>query len=73
MTYLGYSARIDYDDEDGIVFGRLAGTADGVGFHAKTMTGLHKAFREAVDDYLETRAELGASLGAPDRARTCST
>ena len=34
MSYKGYSARIDYDDEDGIFTGRIAGIRDGVGFHA---------------------------------------
>jgi predicted HicB family RNase H-like nuclease len=59
MSHQGYSAHIDYDDEDGIFFGRLAGIRDGVGFHADTVEGLRGAFREAVDDYLETRAKLG--------------
>jgi len=34
MTYKGYAARIEYDDEDGIFTGRIAGIRDGVGFHA---------------------------------------
>jgi predicted HicB family RNase H-like nuclease len=59
MTHQGYSARIEYDDKDGIFFGRLAGIRDGVGFHADTVEGLRAAFREAVDDYLETCAKLG--------------
>ena len=59
MSYKGYSARIEYDDEDGILVGHLAGICGGVGFHADTMEGLRKAFREAVDDYLETCAKLG--------------
>ncbi len=65
MTYQGYSARIEYDDKDGIFFGRLAGIRDGVGFHADTVEGLREAFREAVDDYLETCAKLGRE---PQRA-----
>ena len=32
MTYEGYSARIEYDDDDGIFTGRIAGIRDGVGF-----------------------------------------
>lgn len=65
MTYKGYSARIEYDDEDGVFFGRLAGIADVVGFHADTVEGLREAFREAVDDYLDTCARLGRE---PQRA-----
>lgn len=65
MTYKGYSARIDYDDADGLFTGRIAGIRDGVGFHADTVEGLRAAFREAVDDYLETCAQVGK---APQRA-----
>ncbi len=53
MTYKGYSARIEYDDEDGIFTGRIAGIRDGVGFHADTVADLREAFHDAVEDYLE--------------------
>jgi predicted HicB family RNase H-like nuclease len=59
MSYKGYAARIDYDDADGIFTGRIAGIRDGVGFHADTVEGLRAAFREAVEDYLETCAKTG--------------
>ena len=65
MTYKGYSARIEYDDEDGILFGRIAGIRDGVGFHADTVEGLRVAFHEAVEDYLETCARLGREPQRP--------
>ena len=55
MTYKGYAARIDYDDDDRIFTGlTIAGIRDGVGFHADTVDGLRQAFHEAVEDYLET-------------------
>ncbi|NGM44181.1 type II toxin-antitoxin system HicB family antitoxin [Rhodobacter sp. SGA-6-6] len=59
MSYKGYSARIDYDDEDGLFVGRIAGIRDGVGFHADTVEGLREAFHEAVEDYLETCVRVG--------------
>ena len=59
MSYKGYSARIEYDDEDGIFTGRIAGIRDGVGFHAETVDGLREAFHEAVEDYIETCAKVG--------------
>ena len=59
MKYKGYSARIHHDDEDGIFTGRIAGIRDGVGFHADDLTILQEAFREAVDDYLETCVRAG--------------
>ncbi|MBW6421171.1 type II toxin-antitoxin system HicB family antitoxin [Rhizobium sp. XQZ8] len=65
MTYKGYSARIEYDDEDGILFGRLAGIRDGVGFHADNVEELRAAFHEAVDDYIETCAKIGKEPQKP--------
>lgn len=65
MTYKGYTARIEYDDEDGIFFGRLAGIRDGVGFHADTVADLRAAFRESVDDYIETCAKIGKKPQKP--------
>jgi predicted HicB family RNase H-like nuclease len=59
MSYKGYTARIEYDDEDGIFFGRIAGISDGVGFHADTVDDLRTAFHEAVEDYIETCAKVG--------------
>lgn len=59
MSYKGYSARIEYDDDDGIFIGRIAGIRDGVGFHADTVEALRDAFHEAVEDYIETCAKLG--------------
>jgi predicted HicB family RNase H-like nuclease len=59
MSYKGYTARVDFDDDDGIFYGRIAGIRDGVGFHADTVSDLRQAFHEAVDDYIETCAKLG--------------
>lgn len=49
MIFKGYSARVEYDDKDGILFGQIASIRDGVGFHADIMEGLRTAFHEAVD------------------------
>jgi predicted HicB family RNase H-like nuclease len=59
MTYKGYAARIDYDDDDGIFVGHIAGIRDRVGFHADTVDDLRAAFHEAVEDYVETCEKLG--------------
>lgn len=65
MTYKGYSARVEYDDEDGILFGRIAGIRDGVGFHADSVDALRAAFQEAVDDYIETCTRIGKEPQKP--------
>lgn len=59
LTYKGYRAIISYDDEDAVLVGCIAELRDGVGFHAESIGGLRSAFREAVDDYLETCAKIG--------------
>ena len=54
MTYKGYIARLDYDDEDRVIVGRILGIRDIVRFHG-----------EAVDDYLEACAKLGQAPNKP--------
>lgn len=51
MIYKGYAARIEYDAQDRIFVGHLAGIRDVVGFHSDNVDGLETAFHEAVDDY----------------------
>jgi predicted HicB family RNase H-like nuclease len=65
MTYKGYSARIEFDGEDEIFVGRIAGIPDVIGFHADTVNGLKEAFHEAVEDYLATCEKLGRSPHKP--------
>lgn len=51
MNYKGYSARINYSDEDGLFVGHVAGIKDVIGFHGQSVQELRTAFEEAVDDY----------------------
>lgn len=59
VSYKGYSARITFDADDGLLVGRIAGIADIVGFHADSAAGIVTAFHEAVDDYIETCGKTG--------------
>jgi predicted HicB family RNase H-like nuclease len=65
MTYKGYTAQIEYSDEDKCFVGHLAGIRDVIGFHGESVSELHAAFEEAVDDYLETCAKLGRAPQKP--------
>lgn len=65
MNYQGYTARIDYSDEDGLFVGHIAGINDVVGFHGESVSELRAAFEEAVTDYLETCAKLGRAPQKP--------
>ena len=69
MTYRGYSARIGYDDKDGIFTGRIAGIRDGIGFHADSVETLRGAFHEAVEDYIETCTRIGKEPQKPYSGR----
>ena len=68
-SYKGYMARVEFDAEDEIFVGRLAGVNDVVGFHADTVEGLKAAFHEAVDDYLATCRKAGKSPEKPFSGR----
>jgi predicted HicB family RNase H-like nuclease len=65
MTFKGYTARVEIDDRDNILVGRLLGLRDIVGFHADDVAGLRIAFEEAVIDYIETCAKLGKTPEKP--------
>jgi predicted HicB family RNase H-like nuclease len=65
MSYKGYTARIEFDDEDGIFFGQIAGIRDGVSFHGDTVAELRGAFHEAVEDYLEVCTRIGKAPQKP--------
>ena len=65
MSYKGYAAKIEYSDEDQCFVGHIAGIQDIVGFHGESVTELRDAFVEAVDDYLETCAQLNRAPQKP--------
>ena len=69
MLYKGYSARIEFDQEDRIFVGHLAGIRDIVGFHGSSVDELEAAFHEAVDDYCAHCAKLGLTANKPFSGR----
>jgi predicted HicB family RNase H-like nuclease len=58
MRYKGHVARIDFDADDAIFVGHLAGINDIVGFHAESVQDLKISFHAAVDDYIDTCKRL---------------
>ena len=65
MTYKKYAARVEYDSEDRIFVGHIAGIRDIVGFHGNTVDQLEQAFQESVDDYLEACQKLDQEPNKP--------
>ena len=69
MSYNGYSARVEFDAEDRLFVGHIAGIRDIVGFHGKSVVELETAFHEAVDDYLAACKKLKQSPDKPYSGR----
>ncbi|NCF33148.1 MAG: toxin-antitoxin system HicB family antitoxin [Proteobacteria bacterium] len=65
MKYKNYAARVEYDQEDRIFVGRVAGIQDIVSFHGKTVDELEQAFHESVDHYLEVSERTGRPAQKP--------
>ncbi len=59
MNHKGYTARIDFDDRDGIFVGRVLGLRTMISFHGKTVAELRREFEAAVDDFLRDCKEQG--------------
>ncbi len=65
MNYKGQTARIEFDDRDNILVGRLIGIDDLVSFHADSVAALRAAFEEAVEDYVEACAKIDKAPQKP--------
>jgi len=65
LQYKGYLGAVEYSLEDGCLFGKILYINDLVTFEAQTVPELEAAFKESVDDYLETCAEIGKD---PDKS-----
>jgi predicted HicB family RNase H-like nuclease len=65
LNYEGYTAKVEFDPEDNILFGNIIGIRDTVGFHGETVSELKEAFQEAVDFYLESCKKAGRKPNKP--------
>ena len=65
LRYKGYTARIDFSDEDDCFIGRILGVKDIIGFHGDTVKELKNAFYEAVDDYSQACKAVGKKPQKP--------
>jgi predicted HicB family RNase H-like nuclease len=65
FEYKGYLGSAEVDTEGNVLVGKLLFIRDVIAYSAKTPAGLVKAFHAAVDDYLQTCAELGDEPDTP--------
>jgi predicted HicB family RNase H-like nuclease len=68
LSYHGYMARVEFDADDGIFVGHIAGINDAVGFHGDNVADLIRAFHEAVDDYVAACKGAAKALGRRRRS-----
>ena len=65
MSHKGYTARVEYDERDNILVGRLLGIRSIISFHAETVSALRRKFERAVEDYLAECKEEGLKPEKP--------
>ncbi len=65
LKHNGYQARVDFDADDRIFIGRIIGIDDIVTFHADAVDGLIEAFKDSLEDYIDTCAKIGKN---PERS-----
>ena len=64
MTYKGYRAKVELDNDAGVFHGRIVNTRDVIFFEGTSVDELNKEFRSSIDDYLTMCARRGEN---PDR------
>jgi len=62
LKYKEFIGSVHFSSEDEVFFGKLEGVNDLVTFEGATVTKLKKAFKEAVEDYLELCSETGKQI-----------
>ena len=65
LKYKDYYATVHFNSSDDVFFGKIEGINDLVNFEGTTVSSLKKAFKDAVNDYIETCKELGKT---PDKS-----
>jgi len=65
MKYKGYIAGVEFDDEDRLFVGHLAGIKDIVRFHGTTVDELEVAFHETIDRYIPISEKTGRPAQKP--------
>ena len=65
INYKEYTGSVHFDAEDRIFHGRVLGITDIIGFEGESVSQLEQDFKNAVDDWLETCAEIGKTPEKP--------
>jgi len=57
LTYKGYTAEVEYDAQEGILYGRVLDLRDTITFQSESATEITNEFHTSVDEYLSFCAE----------------
>lgn len=68
MAYKGFESTPKHDEEEGIFYGLVDGVDGLCEYESETAEGIEKAFRDAVDDYIDACRE---SFGQSAMKDTC--
>ncbi len=65
LKYKGYHGSTEYSLEDDCLHGRLLGISDIISYEGNSVKEIKAAFKEAVDDYIETCRKIGKPAQKP--------
>jgi predicted HicB family RNase H-like nuclease len=65
MTYKGYQANIELDEQANVFHGEVINTRDVITFQGSSVEELKQAFEDSVDDYIEFCASRGEDPEKP--------
>ena len=69
LNYKGYSGRVEFDDESGLLHGEVVDLRDVVTFQGRSVEELESAFRDSIDDYLAFCKDRGEQPDKPFSGR----
>jgi predicted HicB family RNase H-like nuclease len=65
LTYKGYTARIEFDERDNLLVGRVLGVPERISFHGENAAELRADFEAAMEFYLHDCAATGREPTKP--------
>ena len=65
MTYKGYTARVEYDERDHALVGRVLDLADSISFEGSSVEEIEREFARSIDDYLALCQKKGREPARP--------
>lgn len=65
LKYKGYHGSTEFSLEDDCLFGHLLGISDIISYEGNSVKEIKAAFKESVDDYVETCRKIGKAPQKP--------